>query len=54
MNWLKGDWKNLQSSQDLRKKDAFNIIERKINGENSTWSEGFIAFNPEFSVVGIG
>lgn len=29
-------------------KDAFNIIEHKINEENSTWSEGFIAFNPEF------
>lgn len=30
------------------KKDAFNIIEHKINEENSTWSEGFIVFNPEF------
>lgn len=30
------------------KKEAFNIIEHKINEENSTWSEGFIEFNPAF------
>lgn len=27
------------------KKDAFNIIEHKINEENSTWSEGIVTID---------